>query len=95
MAGSKVVMNDDFFYELGFAPGVVDLVDRAAEAVERKAISRAPVGETGEYRDGIGVEDHDTEHRHVRRVVANAPHSMGVEARTGNLARALRGTRVY
>ena len=93
--GGDVDLNDDFFNELGFAPGVVDLVDRAAEAVQRRAIAKAPVGATGDYREGIELQDADTAHRHVRRVVATAEHSMGVESRTGNLARALRATRIY
>jgi hypothetical protein len=94
MARSNVDLNDDFFDELGFAPGVVDLVDRAADQVERRAVASAPVA-TGEYRDGIHQEEHSTEHRYVKRVVAGSDKSMGVEARTGNLARALRGVRVY
>ena len=63
-----------------------------AEKVATAARESAPVGETGDYRDGIHVQtdrrtaENDWAHAYV---VADAPHSGFVEARTGNLARAL------
>ena len=63
-----------------------------AEKVAAAARESAPVGETGDYRDGIHVQTdrrtglNDWAHAYV---VADAPHSGFVEARTGNLARAL------
>jgi hypothetical protein len=58
----------------------------AVKAATRAQMS-APV-DTSEYRNGIVVRP-DTTDRAVERVVATAPHSLIVEARTGNLKRAL------
>lgn len=58
-----------------------------AERVAAQARATAPV-DSGQYRDSIHVES-DTTDRVVERVVADAPHAMVVESRTGNLARAL------
>jgi hypothetical protein len=92
--GTRYEENEGFWGDLGFMPGVVSLVDRASGTVARRARSSAPVV-TGRYRSGIVEQVHSTEHRYVKRVVATAESSMGVESRTGNLARALRGVRVY
>ncbi|MFJ4173994.1 HK97 gp10 family phage protein [Microbacterium sp. NPDC089696] len=84
------VANDAWFAELGKSPGVVSLCKTAADATASRARGRAPVL-TGEYRDKIHVERHDTQYRCVFRVVAGAAHSLGVESKTGNLARSLGG----
>lgn len=84
--------NEQFFSALGKSPAVVALVKGVADAAAARARAGAPVA-TGAYRDGIRVERADTEYRCVFRVVATADHSMGVESRTGNLARAIRGVR--
>lgn len=61
----------------------------AAEAQERAARARAsaPVS-SGAYRDSIHVETDHTD-RMVKRVVADVPYAMVVEANTGNMARSL------
>lgn len=61
--------------------GIVDRIASAAEAT-------APV-QSGEYRDGIHAEVDDRWVRPRGKVYAEAEHSMAVEAKTGNLARAL------
>lgn len=94
MASQTYTDNDAFFNNLGFLPGVVAMVDKAATAIESKAVASAPV-DSGDYRDEIHQEVHSSAHRYVKRVVAGNDKSMGVESRTGNLARAVRGTRVY
>lgn len=94
MAKDSVVINNDFFAGLGKDPGVEDLCHRATEAIAAQARAKAPV-DTGDYRDSITVEKRQSRYRTVFRVVADSDHAMGVEARTGNLARALNGTRVY
>jgi len=66
---------------------VAAAVHDIAERVAGTARASAPV-DSGWYRDSIDVED-DTTDRAVSRVVASAPHAHLVEARTGNLARAL------
>lgn len=58
-----------------------------AEQVEGRAIANAPQ-DSGEYMASIHIEVDHTD-RLVYRVVADAEHAMAVEARTGNLARAL------
>lgn len=60
-----------------------------AERWAGRARASAPV-ETGAYRGSITVES-DTTDRAVERVVAHAPHAALVEAKTGNLKRALGG----
>ena len=83
--------------------GLIDLSNEVLEAdciplakkVADTARSTAPVGDSataGEYRDSIHVEsdrrtgEGDWAHAYV---VADAPHAGYVEARTGNLLRAL------
>lgn len=68
-------------------PGVRADLTRRAERVADAARAAAPVV-SGGYRDGIGVVSGTTD-RAVARVVARAPHSHLVEAKTGNLSRAL------
>lgn len=60
-----------------------------AQAVAGRARAGAPV-ESGEYRNRIEVESATTD-RAVERVVARARHSAVVEAKTGNLKRAMGG----
>lgn len=62
-----------------------------AERVLSAARASAPV-DTGEYRDSLRLVEDSTD-RLVQRVVATAAHGMVVEARTGNLARALDAAR--
>lgn len=69
---------------------VRDVVDEATERVAQKARSTAPE-DSDEYKNSITTAGKMQE-RYVGLVVANARHSMKVEARTGNLARAVRGS---
>lgn len=68
-------------------PGVRRFLAGIADRVESAAQAGAPV-DSGEYRDSIRRVSATTD-RAVERVVATAPHAALVEARTGNLARAL------
>lgn len=69
-------------------------VHGVAEQIAARARSSAPI-ESGEYRDSIGVRDDEWSNGRASMarsfVVATARHSMLVEARTGNLKRALGG----
>lgn len=58
-----------------------------AEKVLAEARANAPV-DSGAYQASLTVEQATTD-RAVARVVANVPYALDVEARTGNLARAL------
>lgn len=68
--------------------GVERDLQRRAERVASRARSTAPV-DTGAYRDSITVEVSRPHDRVVARVVAKDRKSHVIEARTGNLARAL------
>ncbi|PPF64541.1 hypothetical protein C5E11_03880 [Clavibacter michiganensis] len=80
--------NDHYLDELGHSPKVVAKVAGIANSVAGRAQTDGPV-DTGEYIDKIHVVVSESAHRVVATVVAGADHSMIVEARTGNLLRAL------
>lgn len=73
------------------AHGVEGQLEDAAQAVASAARANAAV-DSGEYRDSIHVETDHTD-RMVKRVVADAPHSLVVEARDGTLSTALDAAR--
>lgn len=72
--------------------GVEALLEAKAQEVLARAQASAPYDAartSGEhYRDSLHIETDHTD-RMVKRVVADAPHAMVVEANTGNLARSL------
>lgn len=84
-----MAFNNQFFDDLSRSQPVIDLVDSVTEAIAETARATAPVGETGEYRDGISTAG-KLQRRYVGLVIASDEKSMLVEAKTGNLARALR-----
>ena len=61
-----------------------------AEAAASVARASAPVS-SGEYQNSISAFTEMHADRVVAHVSSDAPHAMAVEARTGNLARALGG----
>lgn len=67
--------------------GVEALLDAQAEESASRARASAPV-DSGEYLASIHVETDRTD-RMVKRVVADVPYAMVVEANTGTLARSL------
>ena len=67
--------------------GVEAMLGREAEAAADRARSGAPVA-SGAYRESIHVETDHTD-RMVKRVVADVPYAMVVEANHGTMARAL------
>lgn len=67
--------------------GVEGLLDSEAKKAADRAKASAPV-KTGAYKDSIHVETDHTD-RMVKRVVADVPYAMVVEADTGNLGRSL------
>lgn len=79
--------NNAFFDDLGRSPGVRALVDEATERVA--GVARKGPEDSGDYNDGI-VTAGKMQRRYVGLVIATAPHSLLVESKTGNLARALR-----
>ena len=87
MAGIKVKLNHASMADLLKSAEVRAALTTRAEAVLAKAQADAPVA-TGEYRDSLHIEQ-DTTDRAAVRVVAGTDHAWVVEAKTGNLARAL------
>lgn len=67
--------------------GVEAMLEAKAQEVLARAQASAPVA-SGAYRDSLHIATDHTD-RMVKRVVADAPHAMVVEANTGNLARSL------
>lgn len=67
--------------------GVEALLDAKANQVAAVAQAGAPVA-SGDYAASIHVETDHTD-RMVKRVIADVPYAMVVEADTGNLARSL------
>jgi len=67
--------------------GVDAMLQAEAETRAERARANAPVA-SGAYRDSIHVETDHTD-RMVKRVVADVPYAMVVEANTGTMARSL------
>jgi ABC-type sugar transport system ATPase subunit len=77
----------------GRAGSTTALVKRAADQIAATARATAPV-DTGAYKAAIHVEARRGLFRDYAVVVADDPASMLVEAKTGNLVRALRSNGV-
>lgn len=88
----QVDFDENFFDEVLNCAPVRAMVDAAANKALAEAKATAPV-DTGAYRDSLHIEHRQSGHRQVAEVVADCPHAMGVEAVTGNLARAARKAR--
>lgn len=95
MAKSRISVNfnQKFFDEILNSAEVKSLTTLAANRALAYARASAPV-ETGAYRDGLGIEEVKRAHRTTVMVVGHDPKTMLVEAKTGNLAKALRKVRV-
>lgn len=88
---SRVTVNFNpwYFEQLGKSAGVERLTKQAAERVLAKARATAPVA-SGDYKRGLRIERVTSRYRYVYRVIGDDWKTLLVEARTGNLARALR-----
>lgn len=88
MAKTRIKLNSRGIQHYLDGGGGVDAL-LEAEAQERAARARAsaPVS-SGAYRDSIHVETDHTD-RMVKRIVADVPYAMVVEANTGVMARSL------
>lgn len=93
-AGQTTVdFNDKFFEDILNSSKVKQLTRQAAERALAAARASAPV-ETGDYRDGLGIEEVKRAHRTTVMVVGHDAKTLLVESRTGNLAKALKKARV-
>lgn len=88
----QVNFNQKYFDEIMKSAGVERVTRATAEKVRDVARATAPV-KTGAYRDGIVVRRQQTTYRTVHRVVGRDPKTLLVEAKTGNLARALKSVK--
>lgn len=95
MAKSRISVNfnQKFFDEILNSAGVKSLTTLAANRALAYARASAPV-DTGAYRDGLQIEEVKHAHRTTCMVVGTDPKTLLVEAKTGNLAKALRKARV-
>lgn len=92
MASTRVRLNSSVVQEyLDGGHGVESMLEAAAQSVLGAAQGGAPVDE-GTYQASLHVETVRTD-RMVKRVVADAPHALAVEARDGVLARAIDAAR--
>lgn len=89
MASTQIRFNPRFFDQILKSQQVAALTRVAAEHIRDRAKAAAPV-DTSAYHDGIVVRERDTAHRKTFRVVGTDAKTMLIEAKTGNLARALR-----
>lgn len=79
--------NEGYFQQLSRSQPVQDLLTSVAEEIAETARETAPV-DTGAYKKSIHVEG-KFQQRAVALVVASDKKSMLIEAKTGNLVRAL------
>ncbi|MDR2294688.1 MAG: HK97 gp10 family phage protein [Microbacterium sp.] len=89
---TRIEWDENFFQTAMRDPRVERLQDNAGETVQAKARASAPV-DSGDYRDGIVIEHVDAEYRRVTRVVGTDEKTLLIEAKTGNLARALKAAK--
>lgn len=89
---SDFEFNDAFFDEVLNSQEMAALTREAAERIATTAKATAPV-DTGAYRDGITTATRKVGDRTSSFAEATDPKSILIEARTGNMARALRANR--
>lgn len=87
MPNARVRLNSAGMRALLNEGGVRDMLTSRMQDALAAARASAPV-ESGEYRDGLGVFQATTDRAAVR-LGSTARHAPLVEARTGNIARAL------
>lgn len=88
MARTRIKLNGKGIqHYLDGGGGVEAMLQAEAEERADRARANAPVRDGG-YRDSIHVETDRTD-RMVKRVVADVPYAMVVEANTGTMARSL------
>ncbi|GAB2567495.1 hypothetical protein GCM10027033_24870 [Leucobacter ruminantium] len=85
------MQHNDSFYDWLVKVAARPIVDETRGRVAARARATAPVGE-GDYKNGI-KETSKMQERYIGLVQATDPKSLIVESKTGNLARALRGSR--
>ncbi|MGV9181814.1 hypothetical protein [Arcanobacterium canis] len=88
-------MADQIKFDPGFAesilrsPGIKSLINAKANAALHAAQASAPV-DSGTYKKSIKISTRHSKHRDVAVIESDDKGALAIEARTGNLARALR-----
>jgi hypothetical protein len=89
---TDVEFNPQFFETVLRQPKVEAITDAAGARALAAAQSSAPV-DSGDYRDGLHIEHHESRYRRTTRVVGSDNKTMLIESKTGNLARALKAAK--
>ena len=89
---TKIVFNQKYFDAILRESKVEAVVDAAAEKVLAAAKASAPV-DTGDYRNSLHIEHHNAKYRRSARVVGDDDKTMLIEAKSGNLARAVKAAK--
>ncbi|WP_030147682.1 MULTISPECIES: HK97 gp10 family phage protein [Mycetocola] len=89
---TEVNFNTYYFNNIMKSAGVDKLTKAAADRAAAEAKKTAPVDTTA-YQQKIGVEARQSRYRRVYRVVGRDPKTLLIEAKTGNLARALKASK--
>lgn len=92
MAGVSVEFDQEFFNTIMRSAGIESLCKAKAEQALAVAQANAPV-KTGAYKRGLKIRRVDHQYRASWLVEGTDPKTMLVEARTGNLARALKAVK--
>lgn len=89
---TTVEFNGAFFDNIMKSSGISDITKRKADAALSIAKHTAPV-DSGDYKDRLAVVRHDSKYRFSWRVIGRDWKTLLVEAKTGNLARALKAVK--
>lgn len=89
---TEVRFKDEYFDNIMESAQIESLGKETAGRALGIAKSTAPV-DTAEYRDRLGLERRQSRFRGVWRVVGRDKKTMLIEAKTGNLARALKAAK--
>lgn len=89
---TEVDFNSAFFDRIMKSAGVEDLTKNTAEAALSIARHTAPV-DTGDYKRHLALERYTSQYRFAWRVIGRDPKTLLIEAKTGNLARAIKAVK--
>ncbi len=86
---TTVIFNQAYFDSIMKSAGVQKLTDEVGERALSIAQSTAPVDKE-DYKRGLKLEHYEARYRRTTRVVGTDAKTLLIEAKTGNLARALK-----
>lgn len=89
---TEVEFNRQFFDSIMKSAGVEGLVEKTARAALSVAKHTAPV-DSGDYKERLALERYTSKYRFAWRVVGRDWKTLLIEAKTGNLARAIKAVK--